>query len=71
MEEQFTANGTYAAAALTTLKQSEGNVVTLAAGASTTAYCLNANHSKLGETADSIDFHLSSATGRPAAGPCA
>jgi type IV pilus assembly protein PilA len=68
MEEYFDDNGTYAGAT-TALFKSSGNDagtsdVTLSiASATTTGYCLNANHLKL--TANAVDYHLNITDGRP------
>ncbi|MBW3578294.1 MAG: prepilin-type N-terminal cleavage/methylation domain-containing protein [Actinobacteria bacterium] len=71
MEEHFNDTGSYANYA-GTFKTSDGVTVTIAAtpAASTTVYCLNADHAKLG-AAGSVDFHLNSTVGKPAANACA
>ena len=70
VEDFFSTNGTYVAA--TGWKASDDVTVTLAAtpAASTTLYCLNADHSKIG-AANSVDFHFLSTDGKPKPGACA
>jgi type IV pilus assembly protein PilA len=66
MESAFGDDGTYANVVVGDFKNSEG--VTFAIdSASTTGYCLEADHDKLAATPD---FHLDSTVGRPEAGAC-
>jgi type IV pilus assembly protein PilA len=72
MEEYFDDNGTYAGAT-TALFKSSGNdagtsdVTLTIPTASTTGYCLNANHLKLPAA---VDYHLDITIGRPTLGAC-
>ena len=72
MEEYFDDNGTYAGAPATLFKESgddagNANVDVTLFAASTTGYCLNADHTKLPLA---IDYHLNITDGRPTPGPC-
>ncbi len=67
MEEYFDDNGTYAGAPDSLFKESgddagNANVDVTLFSASTTGYCLNADHTKLPLA---VDYHLNIADGRP------
>ncbi|CAN5297728.1 hypothetical protein BH20ACT9_BH20ACT9_10830 [soil metagenome] len=66
VEQGYTGNSTYAEPA-GGFKESQGVTVTLAPGASTTAYCLEGDSTSLGA---GVEYHLDSTVGRPESGAC-